>query len=246
MSEIIRPGAEEQTPLARINQPTGRRTFLKWTGVSAAAIAVAACEDTEVRTITEVVTDTVAPPPVTPAAVTLDFSDDFGVLNYAYALEQLEAAFYIQVASNLYSGATEEEVAILLDLRDHEVAHREFYAAALGDNAIGALTVDFSAIDFSSRESVLTTARTFEDLGVRAYNGAGPFLSDPDLLTVAGKIVSVEARHASAIRDLLNPNTAGENSFAPNTFDEGLPPADVLEAAGDFIVNEITLANVPS
>lgn len=31
-------------------------------------------------------------------------SGDIGVLNYAYALEQLEAAFYTQVVASLYSG----------------------------------------------------------------------------------------------------------------------------------------------
>jgi hypothetical protein len=42
----------------------------------------------------------------------------------------------------------------------------------------------------------------FEDLGVAAYNGAGKYLTSADYLTVAGKIVSVEARHAAAIRDM--------------------------------------------
>jgi hypothetical protein len=33
-------------------------------------------------------------------------------------------------------------------------------------------------------------------------------LTNPDYLLLAGKIVSVEARHASAIRSLINPNSA--------------------------------------
>ena len=51
------------------------------------------------------------------------------------------------------------------------------------------------------------TARTFEDLGVSAYNGAGQLLTVAANLLTAGKIVSVEARHAAAIRDLLVPNS---------------------------------------
>lgn len=53
-------------------------------------------------------------------------SGDFGILNYAYALEQLEAAFYIQVVNSFYAGASDLEKAYLTDIRDHEVAHREF------------------------------------------------------------------------------------------------------------------------
>src|ERR671920_2281930 len=58
-------------------------------------------------------------------------SGDTGILNYAYALEQLEAAFYIQVASAFYSGISDEEKSLLTDIRDHEVAHRELFKAAL-------------------------------------------------------------------------------------------------------------------
>ena len=94
------------------------------------------------------------------------------------------------------------------DLEKHERAHREFFKAALGNMAIANLEVDFSSIDFNSRTSVLNAAKTFEDLGVAAYNGAGQFLESADLLLIAGKIVSVEARHAAAIRDLINPGSA--------------------------------------
>ena len=38
-------------------------------------------------------------------------SGDFGILNYAYALEQLEAAFYTKVIMSQYSGITQNETA---------------------------------------------------------------------------------------------------------------------------------------
>src|SRR5215210_4983724 len=40
-------------------------------------------------------------------------SGDFGVLNYAYALEQLEAAFYTQVMTSPYSGISVLETEYL-------------------------------------------------------------------------------------------------------------------------------------
>ncbi len=92
------------------------------------------------------------------------------------------------------------------------VAHREFFKNALADKAIPGLEVNFASINFSSRDSVLGTAKAFEDLGVSAYNGAGKLITSPDYLLLAGKIVSVEARHAALIRDLIS-----NGSFADNT-----------------------------
>ena len=115
-------------------------------------------------------------------------SGDTGILNYAYALEQLEAAFYTQVMATPFSGITAMESEYLRDIRDHEVAHREFFKNALGSNRISDLEVNFSSINFSSRDSVLATAKAFEDLGVSAYNGAGKLLASADYLLLAGKI----------------------------------------------------------
>ncbi len=260
MSEMNQP-SEADAVLARVHESIGRRSFLRWSGVSAAALVVAGCEQ-RTRTLTEVRTDTVEippPPPPTFAAVSINFINDFGVLNFALALEQLEAAFYTQVTAHeafqtTFPNAGERQV--LIDLRDHEVVHRDFLRAAipaLGGTAIPTLTPNFDAIDFTSRISVLTAARNFEDLGVAAYNGAGQYLANPTLLTLAGKIVSVEARHASAIRDILARGSTAitaanpaQRDFAPRAFDDALPPAVVANTAAPFIRNRITLTNLPA
>ena len=174
-------------------------------------------------------------------------SGDIGILNYAYALEQLEAAFYTQVIASQYTGITASELALLTDIRDHEVAHREFFKKALGANAIGALEVNFSSINFSSRASVLNTAKAFEDLGVSAYNGAGKLITTKAYLELAGKIVSVEARHAAYIRDLLS-----NGSFADNTavnaqgLDLVKSPSEVLSAASAFLKTKVNASNLPT
>lgn len=174
---------------------------------------------------------------------------DTGVLNYAYALEQLEAAFYSQVISTPYSSITSAERAILTDIRDHEIAHRDLFKTALGKKAIPALQVNFTTIDFNSRDSVLGTARTFEDLGVSAYNGAGQLLKDVNFLLLAGKIVSVEARHAAIIRDLISPMSAsfsGDDVTDPKTgLDMARMPSEVLAAAAPFIRTAVTAKNLP-
>ena len=64
-----------------------------------------------------------------------------------------------------YSGITKAELKTLTAIRDHEIAHRQFLKKALGKKAIPSLEVDFSAIDFTSKKSVLGTADVFENLG---------------------------------------------------------------------------------
>lgn len=183
-------------------------------------------------------------------------SGDAGVLNYAYALEQLEAAFYTQVrAGAYYAGAAGAERLVLDDLYYHEVIHRDFLKAALtaaGATPIKDLTVDFSSINFSSRTSVLGAAKAFEDLGSAAYIGAGQYLATPAYLYLAGKIASVEARHASLIRDLLAEGTfvgndvvtlttAGTSSVSNNngpagsSLERALSPAEVMAVANVYL-----------
>lgn len=212
-----------------------RRKFLGFAGAATGLIVVASSCKKE----------------TTASKSTLDGVDlgsgDPGILNYAYALEQLEAAFYTQVIMSQYSGITAAETSYLTDIRDHEVAHREFFKNALATGAIAALEVDFSSIDFGSRASVLATAQAFEDLGVTAYNGAGRLITSPDYLVLAGKIVSVEARHAALIRELVTPGSFADNTAVDaNALDGARKPLDVLAIAGKYIKTKINASNLPT
>ncbi len=228
---------------SRSSDTPDRRQFLQQMGgaTGAAALLLAGCDSNGSMPAEEEMDE-----------VVLDFSTDFGVLNYAYALEQLEAAFYAEVAANFYGDAGSVEGVYFQDLADHEGIHRDFLAAAipqLGGTAIPALEVDFSSVDFSSRSEVLGIARVLEDTGVAAYNGAGRFLSDPTLLTLAGKIVSVEARHAAAVRALINPGStdfAGDDVVDPSTgLDRADAPAEILAAVDStgFVQTPIRIIN---
>ncbi len=171
-------------------------------------------------------------------------SGDIGLLNFAYALEQLEAAFYIQVVATPYSGISSQELSYLTSIRDHEVLHREFFKAALGSNAIKALTPDFSSINFSDRTSVLAQAKAFEDTGVEAYDGAGYLFQNADYLTIAGKIVSVEARHAALIRELISPNTfAGSDVVDSSGLNATLTVAQVLTIANKYLKTKVSASH---
>lgn len=223
--------------LGELANTSSRRTFLKWSGVTL-AVAAAGCNDNG---------SGLTAPPSGSGSVSLG-NGDIGVLNYAYALEQLEAAFYTQVVKTPYGGISSAETQLLTDVRDHEVIHRDFLKGVLGAKAITDLQVSFTSVNFADRTSVLTTAQTFEDLGVSAYNGAGRLLTDPNNLLVAGKIVSVEARHASAIRDLLSPKTAsfaGDDVVDVQGLDKARKPSEVLNAAKPFVTTTIDASQLP-
>ena len=185
---------------------------------------------------------------------------DLGVLTYAYALEQLEADFYTRVVNSNSFGSTfnNEEQQVLEDLYNHEVIHREFFRTAISgalgegqqDRLLPDLQFDYGSLNFSDRMTVLNTAKALEDTGVSAYNGAGRYITTPDYLVIAGKIVSVEARHASAIRSLINPGSAdfaGDDIIDINGLDPAQMPSQIISAVSDlnFIQTDFTAMFLP-
>ena len=169
-----------------------------------------------------------------------------GVLNYAYALEQLEADFYTKVVNSFYGGISTVEKQLFTDIYNHEVIHRDFFKAAItaaGATPTPTLEFKYDGVDFKSRSSILATAKALEDTGVAAYNGAGKYITNLDYLVIAGKIVSVEARHASAIRDLISPGTgafSGDDVVDANGLDVAKEPKDIVMAAGGFFKTPFT------
>lgn len=162
------------------------------------------------------------------------FEDDLAVLNYALTLEHLETAFYrdgvplYDFGTDPFGNDLNEYLAII---GEHEAAHVETLTSVisdLGGEPVAEATYDFGHTDAGS---FLALAQAVENLGVSAYDGAGAFLENKDLLTAAGTIVAVEARHASYL-NLVN----GEVPF-PGPVETPMSPEEVLEVAGPFIVS---------
>ncbi|RYF74997.1 MAG: ferritin-like domain-containing protein [Cytophagaceae bacterium] len=176
--------------------------------------------------------------------ITVDLgTGEVAILNYAYALEQLEAAYYEMLLANPYSEMTAMERTMFTDIRDHEVIHREFFKKALGSAAIPGLTPNFSGINFKQRSVVIDVARQFEDTGVSAYNGAGKYLKTDAYLLTAGKIVSVEARHAALLSDLqfpLSGSFAGDLPVDTMGLERSREPGAVLAIVSPFVQETIT------
>ncbi|CAN5351082.1 hypothetical protein BH23BAC3_BH23BAC3_23530 [soil metagenome] len=237
----------------RVINGVSRKKFLKFAGLSAATVAsfgIISCKDglTDVASSNNSSNDSLFSSELDDERVNLG-SGDVGILNYAYTIEQLEARFYRIVLDNRYSGMSDSELILLGDICEHEAAHRDFLRAAIPQDAIiPDLTFNFDTIDFDSRDSVLRAAQIFEDGGVSAYNGAGQLLENPEFLLQAGKIVSVEARHAAAIRSMIGDSNmafAGDDIIDENGLDIVRTPDEVIALAQGFIVEEINGSNLP-
>ena len=166
------------------------------------------------------------------------FKGDLDVLNYALTLEHLEFAFYRDGIGKFSfgSGPFGESIdAHFAEFRDHEAAHVRTLTAAikqLGGTPVAEATYDFGY--GNDPQKFLATAQALENTGVRAYDGAASALTTADLLTAAGTIVAVEARHAAYL-DLLT----GHVPF-PAPFEQPATRADVLKIVGPFIVGAAT------
>ncbi len=151
----------------------------------------------------------------------------YGILNYALRLELLEDAFYKAgiAASNggtlaIPAGAPKTAIQTI---GAHETAHVNLLKGAI--TAGGATPQPVENYDFTGSKNgtraalfpgvftnyamFLAVAQALEDTGVRAYKGqaADPALmANNDVLTIALQIHSVEARHASHIRQMRKAN----------------------------------------
>jgi len=163
-----------------------------------------------------------------------DFADDIEVLNYALTLEHLEFAFYRDGIGQFTFGNDPFGNSIdtfLAAIRDHEGAHVDTLTqviTSLDGEPVEEATYDFGYTDAAS---FLATAMALENTGVSAYDGAAKFIKNADLLTAAGTIVAVEARHASYL-NLIN----GETPF-PEGFEKPASKDEILKIAGPFIVS---------
>lgn len=185
---------------------------------------------------------------------TLTFkADDVGILNFALLLEELEAAFYATASS---SGKITDaaELNYVNVLGAQEAAHVTFLRSVLADKVLFKtedLSFNSSGLNavMVDRDTILNTAVTLEDVGVHAYNGAGPSLTNPTYLLAAGSIVSVEARHAGGVRSLLGKPTtepdadrlvkdadlvAGLNPFKGRAYDELYSPKQIIAIVGSL------------
>ena len=220
----------------QLMQSTTRRGFVRMLGAGGAVVMLpgvfSACATTP------------APGAMADGGLRFDLRSDVGIFRLVHTLEQLEAAFYTSVVAHAsftsFFNAAERE--LFTDLRNVEIVHREFLRTALGSQAVPDVTGSINAATLNailaSREGIIGAARLFEHLGVSGLNGAGKYLQDARNLLLAGKFVSVEARHAAALRDIAPPAGvsaatafAGDDIVDGNGMDVKLEAGAVLDRA---------------
>jgi hypothetical protein len=187
---------------------------------------------------------------------------DVDILNFALNLEYLEAEFYTvattgktidQVGVSITGTGTQgaatggkmvnlanssfPTAAIAMEIAEDERSHVTLLQQALtaaGAQPIAQPAINLNAlgIGFGSLAEFLTLARAFEDVGVTAYAGAAPLISDKGVLGYAARILAAEAEHVANIRlqvaqlgvsttlldgvDILPP-PSGQNYFSLNS-----------------------------
>lgn len=170
---------------------------------------------------------------------------DIEILNFARTLELLEAEFYregldtigvdgircSEVVQNL--GTLQDRVFDdLRVIQEHEEIHADVLAdtiVELGGEPVEGLEFDFGTATEDPLE-FLALAAELEATGTAAYAGAAPEIQNADLIPPALSIHSVEARHTSFL------NVLNDEIGFPDAFDEALAMDEVLEIAGQFIV----------
>ncbi|RYE32598.1 MAG: ferritin-like domain-containing protein [Sphingobacteriaceae bacterium] len=184
------------------------------------------------------------------------------VLNYALTLEYLESEFYTQgtnaarTALFVAQGQTAIAKAALDKITRDETNHVAFLKQVLGSAAIAKPNFDFTAKGtfptvFTNYDTFLAVAQTFEDTGVRAYKGQAPaLLRNQVVLTAALNIHSVEARHASHLRQMRRARGGAAAAIKPwitGSNDTGIGMAVDASFAGENNVNQggVTITSLP-
>jgi rubrerythrin len=125
-------------------------------------------------------------------------TSDIDILNFALALESVEAGLYKAALSKAkLSGALR---SLATELGDHEQQHAAALSQAITQAGGSPAKAPSASYSIGDQNSFLALAQSLEETGVSAYNGAIPALQSPDLMLAAGSIAQVEARHAAAIR----------------------------------------------
>jgi Ferritin-like domain len=148
-------------------------------------------------------------------------SSDADILNFALTLEYLEANFYNVKAKSVGLSGHAAAAAALFGAQ--EQAHVKALTAAIKSLGGKPVAMPKFAFPANNQSSFLKLAYTLENVGVGAYNGAGPSLTSPKLLAAAGSIVQVEARHAATIGLLTSKPVTPDGAF-----DKPLPTSRVL------------------
>ncbi|KAG5176765.1 ferritin-like domain-containing protein [Tribonema minus] len=156
---------------------------------------------------------------------------------YGYGLTDDLRGYGPEPIGGMKATLSPEVQAYAEEIAKNEIAHVGVLRAALGDlapacpqidigpafaavaNAAAATVFDPPYTPYDRDTSFLLGAFLFEDVGVTAYNGAAPLLTNKGILSTAASILAVEAYHGGSLRTLLYQQE--DVVLTPHTFTVG-------------------------
>lgn len=139
------------------------------------------------------------------------------VLNFAFAIEELESDFFARAfRTKGFSQLSGNERAAFSVFADQDASHKQLLESLRGPfNAKNAGTFEslntsssrrpriFTYPSLSSREKLLATALDIKENALFTYHGAVGLVKNKQLLGTAAAIAGVEGRHVTILREMM-------------------------------------------
>lgn len=165
--------------------------------------------------------------------VAIDLSSEIGVLNYVYAVTQLEYDFYYRVTNNKFPGMLASESSRYTGFQnDLYNARSDLQITQIPSHRITDVLLFRlgEVVDFANRQSVTVAAQTIEDAASRSFAAAQALMKTPSMATVVADLATAASARADAIRGSAVVQTP-------------ISPIDAMEILTQYFLTTITITN---
>lgn len=220
-----------------------RRDFLRAAAVGGAAVAIPSlltgCK------VGETTLGTAGP---TGPLLVIDFATgDTAFLKFLSVYKQVQADLFTRMVAGLpTSDLTTTEKAVVTEIKNHEIIHRDTIAAILGTANQVTVTPKWGNTNFGKASEIMTSAINFEDVSVGLYNGMLQHFILSANIQFALEIQSVEARHAAALRDEVVPKNGSPTGYSPGSADAAYALSSVSQVLQPLVTETLQFTNAPA
>lgn len=237
------PATVSPSSAGTVFSPGSRRDFLKAAAVGGAAVALPS-----LLTSCKVGETTLGTSGPTGPALIIDFSTgDTAYLKFLSVFKQVQADLYVKaVAGFSTSDFSATQQALITDIKNHEVIHRDTIASVLGSANAVTVTPKWGSLNFKKAADIFSQAIVFEDVSIGLYNGMLQHLLSSANIGLLLEIQSVEGRHSAALRDDQLPKNGSPSGYSPGVADGAYPLSSVGSSLQSVIVETLQYTNAPA